>query len=979
MILLLVCLAILVPSARLELDHSHTGGVNDDNKTWSDLGPRHRIKDPNFLMDPMDYQHCKKPAKCVKMINTTCLGATLPYDTTSLDLMPKYTTQEMIMEKLHILRGLEHIPKCWAVVQPFLCSLFLPKCVNDTVDLPSQEMCKVVSGPCKILLNHTIWPNFIKCDNEELFSRSCKSEIRELKFNTSSSCLYPLVPTDNALAIFEGIDGCGTVCSDPLYKPEEEKQIHSFVFWAAGLCGAFTLFAVVTFLIDWRSANKYPALAVFYINCCFFVNCIGWLAQFLPGSREVINCRKDGTLRMSEPSGDFSCLIVFILVYYSLMAAMVWFVILTYTWLMSIQALGKIQGRIDKKSAYFHLLAWFLPLMLTATIMALGEIDGNHTTGICFVGYNNHTVRAWFVLAPVLTSLLIGGYFLSRGLILLIRLKISSQEFLQEQASSKIRETIVRMGLFSLFTLVAVLVTFYCHAYDFEHSSEWKQSFRDYIICSITSKYAEISDCKKEPRPSAGKLQFHLLSVFFSGILMSHWVWTGSTADTWMRFLRRTCNRETEEPVKLKKHKVIAQAFAKRKMFNDAGRLSISFRNTHEDPVGLNFDLNSVASQDFSSTWAAALPKLVTRRGALVGASVSSNRRNSTDSQYSFSLRRVSVESRRNSCDSQFALSISEMKAELKTSRVNKNGKRRKKIPERTRKRSDSTKRGRRDLEKSRSGRMISTFRRGSTTSQESQLGIQQLLSALPLVPASGMSTVPLQVPNMRRRAGVDEGQLALKHVERLLPFSFSGQSDSDENLSSEEKQNDVRDKDIDLEGGCEEKNNQDSENEDSQPEEETEDTEETKMLESEEICERRKSKISNKSSRSCNRNGDRRTSAECQTKYLVEDETLQQLLQKSNDAKAKNEAESRNRKSLKGGVDSSLSRSPDVSKLNGLDGQSNAREIATQTIPLDVLEMEVLKQSIDEIINSRSCSSKGTQISSPLKKSKKQPKQGDK
>lgn len=132
-------------------------------------------------------------------------------------------------------------------MQPFLCSLFIPKCVNDTVDLPSREMCKVVSGPCKILFNHTIWPSFIKCEDTKLFPRSCKSEIRELKFNTSSSCLYPLVPTDNALAVFEGIEGCGTVCSDPLYKPEEEKQVHSFIFWAAGICGAFTLFAVVSF------------------------------------------------------------------------------------------------------------------------------------------------------------------------------------------------------------------------------------------------------------------------------------------------------------------------------------------------------------------------------------------------------------------------------------------------------------------------------------------------------------------------------------------------------------------------------------------------------------------------------------------------------------------------------------------------------------------------------------------------------------
>lgn len=97
------------------------------------------------------------------------------------------------------------------------------------------------------------------------------------------------------------------------------------------------------------------------------------------------------------------------------MAAMVWFVILTYAWHMSFQALGKIKDRIDKKGAYFHLIAWCLPLVLTVTIMALGEIDGNSVTGICFVGYTNHIVRAWFVLAPVLIVLLVGGYFLCRG------------------------------------------------------------------------------------------------------------------------------------------------------------------------------------------------------------------------------------------------------------------------------------------------------------------------------------------------------------------------------------------------------------------------------------------------------------------------------------------------------------------------------------------------------------------------------------
>lgn len=56
--------------------------------------------------------------------------------------------------------------------------------------------------------------------------------------------------------------------------------------------------------------------------------------QFISGNRENIVCRKDGTLRHSEPSAgeNLSCIIPFVLIYYFLMAAMVWFAIFTYAW-----------------------------------------------------------------------------------------------------------------------------------------------------------------------------------------------------------------------------------------------------------------------------------------------------------------------------------------------------------------------------------------------------------------------------------------------------------------------------------------------------------------------------------------------------------------------------------------------------------------------------------------------------------------------
>ncbi|XP_012541511.1 protein smoothened isoform X2 [Monomorium pharaonis] len=958
MILLLIfcCLLPCNLGSSLEHERGFTDNGSGENSTWKDreLGLAHRLKDSNYLLDryPMgklspDISNCRRSAKCIPLSKSTCMGTKLPYTSTTLDLIPERVTQDIVEERLYLLQALKHVPKCWAVVQPFLCSIFMPKCINDTVELPSPEMCKMVSGPCRMLMNHTIWPSFAKCENTELFPRLCQNDMRELKFNISGKCLKPLVPTDNALSIFDGVEGCGTQCYDPLYTTDEHNQMHSFIIWAAGICCTFNLFTVVTFLIDWRSANKYPALVIFYINSCFMVSCIGWLVQFTPGSRDVIICRKDGTLRTREPSGEnLSCVVVFVLVYYSLMAAVVWFVILTYAWHMSFRALGTIQDRIDKKSAYFHLIAWCVPLVLTVAIMALGRIDGNSMTGICFVGYADHAAKI-FVLCPVLLAVLIGGYFLCRGLYTLIRLKISSQEIISERASSKIKQTIVRMGLFSIATLAAVVVTFYCHIYEIQNSQQWQENFRSYMICTITTQYADVSECKMDMRPSTAKLQLHLLALFATGVLMSSWIWTSSTVDTWCRFLRRIFNRESEEPpIRLSKHKLIAHLFANRKTFNKAGRLSISFHNTHADPVGLNFDLNSAASQDFSTTWAAALPKLVTRRCALVGGttgSVSSNRRNSGDSEISYSFRCVSMESRRNSLDSQISVQI----AQVKTTR---------KVANRSRGRRGKN---RRDFGKSRSAKIDPLSRRGSTTSQDSQL----------------MTQVPIQMPNMGRRlgnAGLDERTLKninTKNTGMLLPFLLRRQSGSDENLSSDEKRQDVAGKDADIEvGNVEKEDEQGSDSESSQSEDEV------KMLDPENAHERNKNKErSNK--KTYHESGRNRESGH-RSKYVLQDEALlKHLLQEASDIKAKNENEKKEayRKAVMGDLDSSLTSCyPELTRLLQGDGQTNAREIATQTsLPLDILEMEELKQSIDEIINSRHCSSKGTQISPQLKKSK--------
>uniref|UniRef100_A0A336K3M0 Protein smoothened n=1 Tax=Culicoides sonorensis TaxID=179676 RepID=A0A336K3M0_CULSO len=744
------------------------GKKGKDEKTWFDGREMRHI-------------YCARKARCERLRQKTCFGSPLPYNYTSISLTDSFS-QEHTLETLYSYQALKHVPKCWAVIQPFLCAVFLPKCeeINgeNFVYLPSLEMCRKTQDPCRILYNTTYFPEFLKC-KEEHFPTKCNNDVREMKFNATGQCLSPMVAADNPSSYYKDIEGCGIQCQNPLYTDDEHRQIHKLVAWGSCVCLLFNVFTIATFLIDWANANKYPALVIFYINLCYMIVCLGWLAQFISENREDIVCRRDGTLRRSEPQGgeNLSCIFVFISVYYFLIAAMVWFVIFTYAWHMSFKAIGKIQERIDRKSSYFHLIAWSLPLILTIAIMGMSEVDGDSITGVCFVGHINHPMRAVFLLGPVCAVLLVGGFLVSRGLITLIRLKISSKEIISSRASKKIRQSIVRMGLCSIFILVFKLATLICHINEFRNSPIWAENLKDYIICRIQSTYTDVqATCKMNTRPSVAVLQLHLLCLFASGIVMSSWIWTHSTFETWSRFFRRKLGRELEEPVKLQKHKVIAQAFAKRKEFQNQGRLSISFHDTHTDPVGLNFDIDSVkGSHDFSSTWANNLPRFVNRRGALTCAATSSSqngtRRNSIESEISFSVRHVSVESRRNSIDSQVSVKIAEMKTKV----ASRSGRGSKSASSKNRHR-------RRDFTATSSRRFS---RKESTTSMESQSIITAAIKKGGKSSTSGV----FEHQSMKRRTGIaamdpEQFNNLLANNKLLIPF-FAGQ-----NLTTSEDDN---------------------------------------------------------------------------------------------------------------------------------------------------------------------------------------------
>lgn len=103
-LLLVSCCLLLHRTVSSELEHRFAINNETGNNTEKDvdLAPRHRIKDSSYLLDrypinmSSDVMNCSRPAKCISLHKTTCMGMTLPYTHTTLDLIPEHVTQSII-------------------------------------------------------------------------------------------------------------------------------------------------------------------------------------------------------------------------------------------------------------------------------------------------------------------------------------------------------------------------------------------------------------------------------------------------------------------------------------------------------------------------------------------------------------------------------------------------------------------------------------------------------------------------------------------------------------------------------------------------------------------------------------------------------------------------------------------------------------------------------------------------------------------
>lgn len=93
------------------------------------------------------------------------------------------------------------------------------------------------------------WPRrtvYDRCYSSTSYPQKCEIyfQVKKLELN-ESACKRPLVETEHNSSWYEGIEGCGIQCENPIFTTVEHTRIHRFVGAFGSLSFICSLFTMV--------------------------------------------------------------------------------------------------------------------------------------------------------------------------------------------------------------------------------------------------------------------------------------------------------------------------------------------------------------------------------------------------------------------------------------------------------------------------------------------------------------------------------------------------------------------------------------------------------------------------------------------------------------------------------------------------------------------------------------------------------------
>ncbi|XP_062312764.1 frizzled-7a [Osmerus eperlanus] len=502
----------------------------------------------------------------------------IAYNQTIMPNLLGHTNQEDAGLEVHQFYPLVKV-QCSMDLKFFLCSMYAPVCtVLEQAIPPCRSLCERARQGCEALMNKFgfQWPERLRCENFPVHGAG-EICVGQNTSDTGSPTSYPTPYVPELMTLppnmgrpaspqqfscplqlevptylnynFMGVKDCGAPCEPTkpnglmYFREEEVKFGRLWVGIWSILCCVSTLFTVLTYLVDMRRF-RYPERPIIFLSGCYFMVAVAYAAGFFLEDKIVCidKFKEDGYKTVAQGTKKEGCTILFMILYFFGMASSIWWVILSLTWFLSA---GMKWGHeaIEANSQYFHLAAWAVPAVKTITILAMGQVDGDLLTGVCYVGiYNVDSLRG-FVLAPLFVYLFIGTSFLLAGFVSLFRIRTIMKH--DGTKTEKLEKLMVRIGVFSVLYTVPATIVIACYFYEQAFRGQWEktwhmQTCKRFAVPCPPNNFAPMT-------PDFTVFMIKYLMTMIVGITSGFWIWSGKTLQSWRRFYKRLSNSNQGE------------------------------------------------------------------------------------------------------------------------------------------------------------------------------------------------------------------------------------------------------------------------------------------------------------------------------------------------------------------------------------------------------------------------------------------------
>ncbi|KAK5969504.1 Frizzled class receptor 8a [Trichostrongylus colubriformis] len=381
---------------------------------------------------------------------------------------------------------------CYQHLKFFLCTLYTPICQEnyERPILPCMELCLEAKKRCSPIMQHYLW----------FFM-----QFYAFKVGNVSRCSYP--------------------CEAPsLQGPGKKELISGWMGVWAFACFFLSAFTFLTFLIE-TDRFQYPERPIFMLVFCQLMVAVGFIIRVSAG-HEQIACDAYKIKGIDDGNGSL-CFVVFLLTYFFGMAACVWWIILSLSWVLAAASKWSSEA-IASYSAHFHTVGWLLPAAQTIVVLVFNAIDGDPVSGMCYVGNTDVNHLRMFVLGPLIIYFSLGVLFLFVGFFNLWRIRNEVQK--QHPGlcnASKLTNLMTKIGTFSVLYTLPALFVILSLIYEQHHRPLWEQS----ITCTCANRKLSADDAS------------FMLSMVKSfcmcvmGLTSGVWVCSRKTLNSWANVL----------------------------------------------------------------------------------------------------------------------------------------------------------------------------------------------------------------------------------------------------------------------------------------------------------------------------------------------------------------------------------------------------------------------------------------------------------